>query len=195
MPRQCFELFLILLLGGWTLVAQTLMRSSIRPTEVIQSKQFKDISSYASGKVRVNDGALRELKRLIKFTQLRYFCHQKSTGRIFHIMTKRNLAGKTAVRYLIENAQTRPPACGSFERLPDDNSILAANCNKWGNDGRCSKCNKWGHPNNRRAYRVYNNPIFWEDKSYVNFNPQFLACDGFSNASLSEGDKWQLFVR
>ena len=134
-PRQCFELFLILLLGGWTLVAETLMRSSIRPTEVIQSKQFKDISSYASGKVRVNDGALRQLKRLIKFTQLRYFCHQNSTGRIFHIK-KRNLAGKTAVRYLIENAQTRPPACGSFERLPDNNSILAANRNKWGNKKR-----------------------------------------------------------
>ena len=171
------------------------MRSSIRPTKIIESNRFKDISSYTSGKVRVSIMVLMQLKRLIKFTQLRYFCYQKSTRRIFHIMTKRNLAGKTAVRYLIENAQTRPPACGSFERLPDDNSILAANCNNWGNDGTCSKCNKWGHPNNRYAYRVYNIPIFWEGKSYVNFNPQFLACDGFSNTSLSKGDKWQLFVR
>ena len=171
------------------------MRSSIRPKEIIKSNQFKDISSYASGMVRVNDRALLQLKRLIKFTQLRYFCHQNSTGRIFHIMTKRNLAGKTAVRYLIENAQTRPPACGSFERLPDDNSILAANCNNWGNNGTCSKCNKWGHPNNRQAYRLYNSPIFWEGKSYVKFNPKSLACDGFSNASVSKGDKWQLFVR
>ena len=188
-------MFLILFLGGWTLVAQTLVRSSIFPTAMIRSNNLKDISSYASGKVRVNDRALLQLKRLIKFTQLRYFCHQNSTGRIFHIMTKRNLAGKTAVRYLIENSQPRPPACGSFERLPDDNSILAANCNKWGNDGKCNKCNKWGHTKHPNAYRVYNNPIFWEGKSYVSFNPESLACDGLSNASLSEGDQWQLFVR
>ena len=172
------------------------MRSSIRPTEMIKSNQFKDISSYASGKVRVNDRALLQLKRVIKFTQLRYFCHQNSTGRIFHIMTKRNQAGEAAVRYLIEDRKiSRPPACGSFEPLPDDNSILAANCNKWGNNVKCSKCNKWGHPNYPRAYRIYNNPIFWAGKSYVNFNPKSLACDGFSDAPLSEGDKWQLLVR
>ena len=177
------------------MVAETLMKSSIRPTKAIQSNQFKDISSYARGIVRVNVNALLQLKQHIKFTQLRYFCHQNSAGRIFHIMTKRNQAGEAAVRYLIENAQTRPPACGSFKRLPDDNSILAANCNKWGNDGNCNKCNKWGHPNHRMTYRVYNNPIFWEGKSYVNFYPKFLACDGFSNAPLAKGDKWQLFVR
>ena len=172
------------------------MRSSIRPTERIKSKQFKDISSYASGKVRVNVDALLQLKRLIKFTQLRYFCHQNSTGRIFHIMTKSNQAGEAAVRYLIEDRKiSRPPACGSFERLPDDNSILAVNCNKWGTNGKCSECNKWGHTEHRNAYRVYNNPIFWEGKSYVSFNPESLACDGLSNASLSEGDQWQLFVR
>ena len=111
-------------------------------------------------------------------------------------MTKRNQAGEAAVRYLIEDRKiSRPPACGSFEPLPDDNSILAANCNKWGNNVKCSKCNKWGHPKNLYGYRVYNNPIFWEGKSYVNFNPKSLACDGFRNAPLSEGDKWQLLVR
>ena len=179
------------------MVAQTLMRSSIRPTEIIKSRNFKNISSYASGKVRVQADALLELQRLIKFTQLRFFCHQKSTGRIFHIMTQRNPAGKAAVHYLIKSSRTRPPACGSFEALPDDNSKLAANCNKWGNDGRCSECtcDKWGSAENPGGYRVYNNPIFWKGKSYVNFHPKSLACDGFSNASLSKGDKWQLFVR
>ncbi|XP_029185444.2 uncharacterized protein LOC114953371 [Acropora millepora] len=181
--------------GGWTLVAQTLMRSSIRPKKMIQSRDLKSISSYASGKVRVHVNALLELQRLIKFTQLRFFCHQNSTGRIFHIMTKRNPAGKAAVHYLIESSKTRPPACGSFEALPDDNSILAANCDKWGNNGRCSECNKWGNADNPNGYRLYNNPVSWKGKSYVNFHPKDLACDGFSNASLSKGDIWQLFVR
>ena len=172
------------------------MRSSIRPTRMIKSRNLKSISSYASGEVRVHANALLELQRLIKFTQLRFFCHQNSTGRIFHIMTKRNPAGKAVVHYLIESfSKTRPPACGSFEALPDDNSILAANCDKWGNNGRCSECNKWGNAANHNSYRVYSNPVFWKDKSYVNFYPQFLACDGFINASLSKGDKWQLFVR
>ena len=171
------------------------MSSSIRPTEIIRSRNLTSISSYASGKVRVRVHALLELQRLIKFTQLRFFCHQKSNGRIFHIMTRRNPAGKAAVYYLIESSKTRPPACGSFEALPDDNSILAANCDKWGNDGRCSKCNKWGEASIRYGYRLYNDPVFWKGKSYVNFHPEFLACDGFINASLSKGDKWQLFVR
>ncbi|XP_067025242.1 uncharacterized protein [Acropora muricata] len=182
--------------GGWTLVAQTLMRSSIRPKKMIQSRDLKSISSYASGEVRVHVDALLRLQRLIKFTQLRFFCHQKSTGKIFHIMTKRNPAGKAAVHYLIESSsKPRPPACGSFEALPDDNSVLAANCDKWGNKRRCSKCNKWGDADHRNGYRLYNNPVFWKDKSYVNFHPESLACDGFSNASLSKGDIWQLFVR
>ena len=171
------------------------MRSSIRPTKMIKSKNLKNISSYASGQVRVHVIALLELQRFIKFTQLRFFCHQKSNGRIFHIMTKRNPAGKAAVHYLIESSKTRPPACGSFEALPDDNSILAANCNNWGNNGTSSECNKWGNANNRHGYRVYNNLTFWKGKSYVNFHPKDLACDGFINASLSKGDKWQLFVR
>ena len=177
------------------MVAQTLMTSSIRPTEMIKSRNLRNISSYASGKVRVETGELLELQRLIKFTQLRFFCHQKSTGRIFHIMTKRNPAGKAAVHYLIKSSTTRPQACGSFEALPNDNSILVANCNKWGNNGRCSGSNKWGSAGYPDGYRVYNNPVFWKGKSYVNFNPKFLACDGFSNAPLSKGDKWQLFVR
>ena len=171
------------------------MSSSIHPTGRIKSRKLKSISSYASGKVRVHVDALLELQRRIKFTQLRFFCHQNSTGRIFHIMTKRNPAGKAAVHYLIESSKTRPPACGSFEALPDDNSILAANCDKWGNNRRCSECNKWGNADNRDGYRLYNNPVFWKGKSYVNFHPEFLACDGSRNASLSKGDKWQLFVR
>ena len=171
------------------------MSSSNFSRAIIRSTKLKDISSYASGMVRVHVKALLELQRLIKFTQLRFFCHQNSTARIFHIMTKRNPAGKTAVRYLIESSTTRPPACGSFEALPNDNSVLAANCDKWGNNGRCSECSKWGNADKRSGYRLYNNPIFWKGKGYVNFHPASLACDGLSNASLSKGDKWQLFVR
>ncbi|KAK2553981.1 hypothetical protein P5673_024686 [Acropora cervicornis] len=181
--------------GGWTLVAQTLVRSSNFSRAIIRFTKLKDISSYASGEVRVHVNALLELQRLIKFTQLRFFCHQNSTGRIFHIMTKRNPAGKAAVHDLIESSKTRPPACGSFEALPNDNSVLAANCDKWGNNGRCSECSKWGDADKRSGYRLYNNPVFWKGKGYVNFYPKYLACDGFINASLSKGDKWQLFVR
>ena len=188
-------MFLILFLGGWTLVAQTLVRSSNFSRAIITSTKLKDISSYASGDVRVHVGVLLRLQRLIKFSQIRFFCHQNSTGRIFHIMTQKNLAGKTAVHYLIESSGTRPPACGSFEVLPDDNSILAANCKNWGNNRRCSKCNKWGNAVKRNGYRLYNNPVFWKGKGYVNFHPASLACDGPRNASLSKGDKWQLFVR
>lgn len=181
--------------GGWTLIAQSVVRNSMFPTSMNPTKDFKMIQSYTSGIVRVDVSALRQLKRLIKFTQLRYFCFKNSTGRIFHIMTKSNIAGQTVVKYLIEDSGTQPQACGSFETLPDDNSILASNCKMWGNDGSSIECDKWGYYRNRHSYRVYNDPIIWEGKYYVNLNPSVLTCDDLRDVPLSEGDKWQLFIR
>ena len=50
--------------------------------------------------------------------------------------------------YFTDNAfakTTFPDACGSFDRLPEDTSILAQNCDKWGkvSAGKV-QVNQWG---------------------------------------------------
>lgn len=84
-----------------------------------------------------------------------------------------------------------------FVAFPDDNSYLAPNCSKWGNDGRDIECNKWGYYQNKGFFRIYNDPIIWEGKHYINLKPSVLACDDSTDNPypLSQGDKWQLFVR
>ena len=112
-------------------------------------------------------------------------------------MTKNDPHGKRAVKYLIEDPFVQPRACGSFVAFPDDNSFLASNCAKWGNDGSSGECNKWGYFKHKGIFRIYNNPILWEGKHYVNLKTSVLACDDLITAPLplSKGDKWQLFVR
>ena len=183
--------------GGWTLIAQTVVRNSTSFSPMVREKDFRMIQNYSSGVVRVNVTAILQLKQLVNFTQIRYFCHKKSSGRTFHVMTKTDLHGERAVRYFIEDPSVQPRACGSFEALPDDNSFLAANCDKWGHDGFRSECEKWGYYKNNGLYRIYNDPIIWEGKYYVNLKPSILSCDDSRDAPfpLSQGDKWQLFVR
>jgi hypothetical protein len=65
-------------------------------------------------------------------------------------MTKNNTAGQQVVRYFTyptSGATTDfPDACGSFDRLPEDTSILAQNCYKWGQDqGLNKETSKWGY--------------------------------------------------
>lgn len=112
-------------------------------------------------------------------------------------MTKNDIKGKRVVKYLTQDPIVQPRACDSFEKLPDDNSYLSANCSKWGYDGTRGECDKWGNFKNKGSFRIYNDPIFWEGKYYVNLKPSVLACDDSYNspAPLSPRDTWQLFVR
>lgn len=179
------------------MIAQTVVRNSSSFPPMTREKDYRTITNYGSGLVRIDVPAILQLKQLIRFTQMRYFCRKGSTGRTFHIMTKNDPFGEKAVRYLTEDPYVQPRACGSFVTLPDDNSFLAANCAKWGNDGKGSECDKWGFHRNKGTFRVYNDPIFWEGKHYINLKTSVLACDdSHSNpAPLSRGDTWQLFVR
>lgn len=179
------------------MIAQTLVKNSTSFPAMIREKDFKMIQNYSSGIVRVDTTAILHLKQLINFTQIRYFCRKKATGRTFHIMTKSDPDGERAVQYLTENPSVQPSACGSFVAFPDDNSYLAPNCSKWGNDGRDTECNKWGYYQNKGFFRIYNDPIIWEGKHYINLKPSVLACDDSTDNPypLSQGDKWQLFVR
>lgn len=180
------------------MIAQTVITNFTLLTPIIKAKDYRMIRNYSSGIVRVDVPAIFQFKQLINFTQIRYFCHKKSTGRIFHIMTKRDPKGESVLSYFIEDPRVQPKACGSFQTFPDDNSTLAANCDKWGNDGDSTECDKWGYYKNKYNSRIYNDPVLWDGKHYVNFlKTSSLACDDSRHSPyrLSQGDTWQIFVR
>ena len=121
---------------------------------------------------------------------------------MFHIMTSNDSKGNDVVKFFT-TSNDLPEACGSFWRLPDDNSSLAVNCQEWGHPEK----NKWGHPEKNKwghrphgltSDRLYRKPMVWENTRFFRFTlGNGLRCDdkGLSENVGSHGDKWQIFVR
>jgi hypothetical protein len=90
-----------------------------------------------------------KITKKMGFHQIHFYCHKQSVGRVVSIMTKNNTAGQQVdVRYFTDDAfasTTFPDVCGSFDRLPEDTSILAQDCAKWGMDANKKvQVDKWG---------------------------------------------------
>ena len=125
------------------------------------------------------------------FTQIRFYCFKKKPGRVFHIMTNKNSTGTDVVKYFT-TSNVMPVACGSFTRLPDDNSSLAANCDKWG----YPTLNRWGHRDYRKDNRLFSRPMIWRFELYYRIQgTEFYKCDDNVNQDLSLHDTWKIFVR
>ena len=127
------------------------------------------------------------------FSQIRFYCFKKKIGRVFHIMTSNDSMGNDVVKFFT-NSDNLPEACGSFLRLPDDNSSLAVNCQEWGHPEK----NKWGHRSQGLATdRLYRKPLVWSNTRFFRFTlGDGLCCDDKpSSGTVTHGDKWQIFVR
>ena len=81
---------------------------------------------------------MRKLRTHLSFTQLRFHC-SKNKGRTLHLTTAANSSGEAVVQYFSGQTDANPKACGSFVRMNDDNSKLAADCNQW-------RDKQWGYP-------------------------------------------------
>ena len=132
--------------------------------------------------------AMRELRTHLSFTQLRFHC-SKNKGRTLHLTTAANSSGEAVVQYFSGQTDANPKVCGSFVRMNDDNSMLAADCNQW--------CNKeWGcYYKEENRFRVvasrgnyywYLIGSLWECDD-VNYHAEYFE--------LSTGDFWRVFVR
>ncbi|EDO40612.1 predicted protein [Nematostella vectensis] len=105
--------------------------------------------------------------------------------------------------FLTEYPSPNPQACESFTRLPDDTSFLSGNCALWGDlcDGM-NNCNYWGHSAYEGNWRslcrqaVYKNQVTMA-LHMICFIGEKLYCDDSvgSDASISVGDKFMLYVR
>ena len=125
------------------------------------------------------------------FTQIRFYCFKKVSGRVLHIMTNKNAKGADVLRYFT-TSDNMPIACGSFARLPDDNSTLAVSCDRWGSDNQLGR---WGYSDAKTNRRLFRRPIIWEPTLLFNIIADYkYKCDDKSD-SVTLGDTWKIFVR
>ena len=145
--------------------------------------------------------AMKELRRHLSFTQLRFHCHKKQ-GRTFHVVTASNSSGEAVVRYFSGETDEQPDACGSFVRLTlDDNSELAGICKDWGRlvSGEV-RVGKWGHGEDQN--RLYWYPVLIKNSRQLRVqlhdvgDLRKMECDDDSrNTNDTNGDFWRVFVR
>ncbi|XP_031558517.1 uncharacterized protein LOC116294959 isoform X2 [Actinia tenebrosa] len=192
--------------GGWTTVKKTVLQTTSSPIR-IPNERFEDyhvIEEYHNNDVNVipTAKAMSSIIQLLGFDQIHFYCHKKSVGRVVSIMIKNDTAAQQVVRFFTEDFGF-PNACGSFERLPEDSSIMVNACEKWGkNKSDGTEINKWGslkfkgpkrlvsrpfamEGNDKHAFGIYNNAGF------------YLMCDDSEDAvsPYNSGDILQISVR
>ena len=148
--------------------------------------------------------AMKELRTLLNFTQLRFHCKKQNPGRTFHIATVKNSSGEAVVQYFSGQTDVLPDACGSFYKMNDDDSELANKCQRWGKDNGQYKIGKWGYEtdsglgSDQNETRLFNHAIFAENEEHwlVGFQNRF-ECDDDTRfrKTVLRGVFWEIFVR
>ncbi|KAK3747292.1 hypothetical protein QZH41_010826 [Actinostola sp. cb2023] len=195
--------------GGWTIVKRTILQSQTLP-DIKFYKTYDVISAfdkYDQNVVPVGL-AMLDIHRKITFKQINFYCHKKSVGKVVSIVTKNNTAGQQVVRFFTDDAfalATFPDACGSFDRLPDDTSILTQNCADWGQDSAGkAQANKWGRYSYNKYGRLVSYPFVLESSptSTRGFgchgdSPKRCYCDDNfdSPQPYNAQDIWRISVR
>ena len=175
--------------GGWLLVSNVVV-DNLSLLQFSEESSYHEISKCHDKSLLLTTDAMKELRTHLSFTQLRFHCSKKK-GRTLHLTTAANSRGEAVVQYFSGQTDARPGACGSFVRMKDDNSKIAADCNQWGNK-------QWGYSDKGvKRYRVvayisgkyywYLLGSLWECDDYNSNNAEFFG--------LSTGDFWRIFVR
>ena len=141
--------------------------------------------------------AMLDIKNKMGFHQIHFYCRKVNVGRVVSIMTKNNTAGQAVVSYFTSpGAASRPTACGSFDILPDDTSVLGRHCNQWG----VSSENKWGASCCRGGMRIVAMVAHIGSTNGFEISV-YYSCDntvpsnGAQAVPPDAGDIWQISVR
>ena len=118
-------------LGGWLLIANHVINNLDPLSDWPIEQTYRAISNYNNNQMGISMNALKELRKQLSFTQLRFHC-SKQQGRTFHVTTVANSSGEAVVQYFSGQTAIFPKSCGSFVRMDDDNSLLATQCHRWG---------------------------------------------------------------
>ena len=184
-----FILFPFFFPGGWLLVSNVVVGNPSSLRYSFESS-YREISNCHNKSLLLTIDAMKELRRHLSFTQLRFHC-RKNKGRTLHLTTAANSSGEAVVQYFSGQTDANPKACGSFVRMNDDNSMLAADCNQWRNK-------EWGYSyKGKNRFRVVASRGIY----YWYLIGSLWECDDISNDKsaeyfgLSTGDFWRVFVR
>ena len=123
--------------GGWLLVSNVVV-GNLSLLQFSEESSYHEISKCHNKSLLLTTDAMKELRTHLSFTQLRFHC-RKNKGRTFHLTTAGNSSGEAVVQYFSGQTDANPKVCGSFVRMNDDNSKLAADCNQW-------RDKQWGYP-------------------------------------------------
>ena len=178
--------------GGWLLISRFIMESLNSSNDSsTESDSYRTIlPAYTSNNQYLLRSGFNQLKQDMGFTQIRFYCFKNATGRAFHIMTNEYTNGTKVVNFFT-TSDNIPVACGSFTRLPDDNSSLAVNCDKWGQPTK----NRWGHASKLTNDRLFVRPLTWSSTRFYRLKGgSRYQCDD-KTFPLSVIDIWQVFVR
>ena len=177
------------------------MNDSSPPSQLPLETSYRGIEN---NQTFVTQTAMKELRRLINFTQLRFHCKKQTPGRTFHIATVKNSSGEAVVQYFSGQTDVLPYACHSFYEMIDDNSMLTQKCQEWGKDSGKYKVNKWGHEmdgtlgNDQNETRLFDHASFVQAEVHwmIGFRKRF-ECDDYDTGktTVRRGDFWEIFVR
>ena len=176
--------------GGWLLVSNITMESSIPASELPVKTSYRGITS---DQMVLTKTAMNELRTHLSFTQLRFHC-SKNNGRTFHVTTAANSTGEAVVQYFSGQTDVQPASCGSYVRMENDNSRLAGVCQKWGFESGSHEVAKWGHGFDQE--RLYHHPAFARDLYDWTLDGQAKRweCDDYL-VGVTTGDFWKIYVR
>ena len=166
--------------------------NSLQDSIVMSSSYRTILPKYNSNNQYLLRNGFNQLKHDMGFTQIRFYCFKNNTGRVLHIMTNKDSKGADVVKFFTDS-DTAPRACNSFSRLPNDTSILALTCHRWGHP----TANRWGNLAMRTNDRLYRRPFVWPGSGYFRFEAgKVYDCDDTRpSQNMSVGDIWQIFVR
>ena len=165
------------------------------------ANDYQQISDYKNQRLAVSTLALGDLESKMSFNQLRFFCHKKIPGRVFDIATnKTDSLGEQVIKYFTAKTNNLPKSCGSYYRLPNDNSTLASQCSKWGYQSEKYFVGKWNHDGARGKGRLFNHAAFVRGTAHwlIGQSSGRWECDDFENTpgyTISQNDFWKIFVR
>ena len=164
------------------------------PTSLTIEKTYAGVSRYSSNRMVLSPDGMRELRSRISFNQLRFHCHKEQHGRTFHIKIAANASGEAVVGFFGGDTDVFPKACGSFEKLKGDNSVLASRCVEWGKENGAYRVGKWGHEGHKELYR-YSAFIVGSYHWITWPGSNTWQCDDNFKKDVASGDFWRIYVR
>ena len=143
---------------------------------VLQEKE--DLEKIKEGNWRTPLETMKSLVAMEGYTQVRFYCHKPSVGRTIDIATTND----SKVLDFFLQSKDNVDSCGSYYRLPADNSYVSKDCSSW-------KGGKW-YP------AFYNVPFYIYAANYFAINHDGRwECDDYDPQKSSTDGSWVYYVR